>query len=77
MAQDLVFEFYPAHQIDVTMIKNAAVNLEYKLVHEFTIGSHTLFIGEILNGSFNPEIEPLAYFKGKYWELNSPLKKKG
>ncbi len=75
IAEDLGFEFFKAKKINILMVKNATVNLECKLIREIPLGSHTMFIGEIIEGAFNSEIEPLAYYKGRYWELNSTLKK--
>ncbi|MBI2139323.1 flavin reductase family protein [Candidatus Woesearchaeota archaeon] len=73
--KELGFEFYPGKKIDVPMVKNAALAVECKLVETLKPGTHTIFIGEVLNAENNPEQEPLAYHKGRYWKLAEPISK--
>ena len=75
IAEELGFKFYNAKQINTLMVQDASVNLECKLLQEIILGDHTLFVGEVLEGSFNSEEKPLAYHHGKYWNMTSTLEK--
>ena len=75
VAEELGFKFYPAKNIGTMMVQGASVNLECKLFQEIPLGDHTLFVGEVLEGSLNPEEKPLSYHSGKYWEMTSTLEK--
>lgn len=75
VAETMGFKFSPAKNINVIMPDGAAVNLECKLFNEITLGDHTLFVGEVINGSVNLEEKPLAYHWGRYWEMVSTLEK--
>lgn len=72
--EELGFKFYKAKNIKTLMVEGAAMNAECKLVKTINIGSHTIFIGEVLEASKNDK-EPLAYHKGKYWKLTETLPK--
>ncbi len=73
--KELGFEFYKANKINTLMVKDAVLNIECKLVKEINIGDHTIFIGEVLDITFNKNKEPLAYHKGKYWIMNKNVEK--
>ena len=75
IAQELGFMFSPAKKIQVLMVEGAAVQLECKLYQEISLGDHTLFVGEVIEGSFIFEEKPLAYHTGKYWDMTSTLEK--
>jgi len=75
IAEELGFKFSPAKNINVMIIEGASVNLECKLHQEIPLGDHTLFVGEVIAGSFNPEEKTLAYHAGKYWNMTSTLDK--
>ncbi len=75
VAEELGFKFYPAKKIQLLMVQDAAVNLECKLFQEIPLGDHTLFVGEVIEGSLLPEEKPLAYHLGKYWDMTSTLDK--
>ena len=75
IAEELGFKFSSAKNINVMMIEGASVNLECKLHQEIPLGDHTLFVGEVIAGSFNPEEKPLGYHHGKYWDMTSTLEK--
>ena len=72
---ELGFEFYKAKQIDVLMVKGGSVNIECKLSKEIPLGDHTTFICEVVEASNNPEKEPLAYYQGKYFIMNTKVVK--
>ncbi len=69
VAEKLGFKFSPAKSINVMMPEGSAVNLECKLFSEIALGDHTLFVGEVIEGSVNPQEKPLAYHSGRYWDM--------
>ena len=75
IAEELGFKFSPAKNINAMMIEGASVNLECKLHQEILLGDHTFFVGEVIEGGFNPEAKPLAYHAGKYFDMTSTLEK--
>lgn len=52
----------------IPVLKNAIVNLECRLVNDFTAGDHTIFIGEIERTHIN-EGKPLVYYQGNYRKI--------
>ena len=70
--EELGFSFYPARTIKSFMVRGAALNAECKLVKTLNIGSHTIFIGEVLEASKNRK-ESLVYSKGEFWKLSDRL----
>jgi len=34
-----------------------------------------MFVGEVVDASNNPHKEPLAYYNGKYWIMNTNVQK--
>lgn len=75
VAEELGFTFSPAQTINVLMCDGAAANLECKLFREISLGDHTLFVGEVVEGNFNATVRPLAHHAGKYWDMTSMLEK--
>lgn len=75
IAEELGFMFSPAKKINVVLVKGSSVQLECKLYQEIQLGDHTLFIGEVIEGNYDPEEKPLAYHTGKYWDMTTPLEK--
>jgi len=73
--KELGFEFYKANKIKAPMIKDSAMNAECKLVNEFSLGDHTMFVGEVVDAFNNPNKEPLAYHNGIYWIMNTNVQK--
>jgi len=72
--EKLGFESYAGKKINVPMLKGAALNVELKLVNEIPLGSHTLFVGEVVEVNADSE-EPLAYHGGKFWKLTEQIEK--
>ena len=72
--EELGFKFYKAKKIKALMVKDAVLNIECKLVQEIQLGTHTMFVGEIMEASINSTKTPVAYHKGKYGkvEFNIP-----
>ena len=73
--KELGFEFYKANKIKAPMIKDTAMNAECKLLHEISLGDHTMFVGEVVDVSTNSNKEPLVYHNGKYWIMNTNVAK--
>ena len=73
--QDLGFKLYEGRKIKALMVEGAAMNAECKLVKTVEMGSHTIFIGEVLEASATKGKEPLAYHKGKYWKMTETIEK--
>lgn len=68
-------EFYPAKQINVPMIRGAAMNAECRLVQALPLGDHIAFVGEVIEISADEHAKPLVYHNGKYWTLGAPVQK--
>ena len=73
--KELGFKFYTAKKIKTLMVEGAVLNIECKLFKEIPLGDHTMFVGEIMDVSFNKDKEPLAYHKGKYWIMDKLIEK--
>jgi flavin reductase (DIM6/NTAB) family NADH-FMN oxidoreductase RutF len=73
--KEIGFEFYEAKKIKAPMAKGAAVNIECKLLRAIPLGDRTMFVGEVVGASNNPDKEPLAYHKGKYSTINTNVVK--
>lgn len=72
--QELGFKFFPAKNINTLMVEGAALNAECKLFKEIQLGSHTMFVGEVVDVSATDKA-PLAYHQGKYWLLEKEVSK--
>ncbi len=72
--QEIGFSFYKGKKIRTLMVEGAAMNAECRLIKTLDIGSHTIFIGEVLEASASGK-EPLAYHKGKYWKMTTNIEK--
>ncbi len=73
--KELGFEFYQGKQIKTLMVNGAAMNAECRLVNEYSLGDHTMFVGEVVEASNNSDKEPLAYYNGRYWIMNTNVAK--
>ena len=73
----------PASQVASPLIAECPVNIECKLIHFLNLGSHTLFVGQILavhvdealldeSGSIDYS-QAIAYLGNEYWSLGQPL----
>jgi flavin reductase (DIM6/NTAB) family NADH-FMN oxidoreductase RutF len=79
----------PASQIQAPLIAECPVNIECKLTQTIPLGSHDLFIGEIVavhmdeelldeNGSIDySKAKAVAYVGNEYWSLRECLKTSG
>jgi len=73
--KELGFKFYNGKKIKALMVEGAALNVELKLIKTVEVGSHTMFIGEALEATPNPNKEPLAYHQNRYWKLGENISK--
>jgi len=64
--KELGYSFFPAKKIKTILVKDAALNIECKLIKKIKLGDHVMLIGEILE--VHPaKGETLVYYKDKYW----------
>ena len=73
--EELGFKFYKGKKIAAPMINGASVNIECVLSKEIPLGDHTTFIGEVVDALNNNDKEPLAYYGGNYFIMNTPVEK--
>lgn len=73
--EELGFEFYEGKQIKAEMVKYAAMNAECKVIQQIPLGDHTMFIGEVVEIDADPEIKPLVYHNGKFWNIGEHIEK--
>jgi len=78
----------PSQKIKVPLLKDCYAHLECTLVHQFSLGDHTFFVGKVLAVSSNTEafennllktesINPLYYIgANSYTTLNGKIKKR-
>ena len=50
-------------------LKDALATLDCRLVDEHEFKTHSIFIGEVREGRFREDVEPLLYFRGDFWDL--------
>lgn len=75
----------PASKVKVPLIKECPVNIECVVKSEIYLGSHQLFLGEIVAVDIDEEIlneegridytkaKPIIYNNGEYWKLGERL----
>ena len=71
--EKLGLQFTKAKKIKTLMVKGAALQAECKVIKEIPLGSHTLFIGEILEASQDSNKKPVGFHSRQLWELTTPL----
>jgi len=79
----------PADKVKSPLIKECPVNLECVVRHSLFLGSHQLFVGEVVALHVDEEhidkqgrwdvgsLRPMAYFSGEYWTLGKPVGRQG
>ncbi|MFW6134561.1 MAG: flavin reductase family protein [Elusimicrobiota bacterium] len=68
--KELKLETSPGKKVNLPIINEARVNFECKIVNKVKTGDHTVFIGEVISSSGNPEKNPLLNIGGyKYREF--------
>lgn len=83
------FTDIPSSKISSPMIKECPVNIECKLMNIVKLGSHDMFIGNVLAVHADAEIigpdgnidygkaDPLVYNQGEYWNLGKKIGRYG
>ncbi len=51
------------------ILTGALAVLECALLEKHDFSTHSIFVGRVLRGRFQPELSPLLYFRGDYWDL--------
>jgi flavin reductase (DIM6/NTAB) family NADH-FMN oxidoreductase RutF len=71
----------PAHKIRTPLIAECPVALECRVIHRLSLGTHDLFVGEVLAVQIEKEMltaqdhidyekaQPFAYAGGYYWQM--------
>ena len=56
-------------KVNVPLIEGCLANLECKVVAEYEVGDHTLFVGEIVAAHDGGRRDPLVYFERRYADI--------
>lgn len=71
--KELGFRFYTG-KTGLLMVEDAALNAECKVIKEIQLGDHMMVVGEVVEMKASNK-EPIAYHQGRYWILNTNVKK--
>jgi flavin reductase (DIM6/NTAB) family NADH-FMN oxidoreductase RutF len=58
-----------ADQVGVPLVEDCLANLECRVVADYEVGDHTLFVGEIVAAHGGDRWEPLARFDSRYADI--------
>ncbi len=53
------------------VLKGALASLDCELVDAHAFGTHSIFIGRVIDGRFRDDGEPLLYFRNDYWDIGA------
>lgn len=53
------------------VLERALASLDCEVLESHGFTTHSIFIGRVIAGTFRAEAEPLLYFRGDYWKLES------
>lgn len=79
----------PASQVASPLIAECPINIECQVIHSLELGSHTLFVGQVLAVHVEEELldergfidysraRAVAYLGNEYWSLGQPLASAG
>lgn len=73
--QALGHKFIMGKKIKTYLVDGAVLQLECKLVQHLALGSHTMFVGEVVEKKLDAGKQPLVYHSGKYWKLGEQIMK--
>ncbi|MDE1846210.1 MAG: flavin reductase [Candidatus Micrarchaeota archaeon] len=73
--KELGVEFYRASNINVLMVKGAAMNVECKVIKHEVIGDHIAIVGEVVNSSAEENVQPLLFHGTRYFKLGEHIAK--
>ncbi len=71
------FSTFSGTVIGAPLIDGCIMNLECRVIDEFTTGDHAEFVGEVVNAYYDEEKKPLVYHGGEYFGLGEHLRKPG
>lgn len=71
--KELGFKFLKGKRTDVLMVEGASLQLECKLAKKIKLGSHTMFVGEVIESYPVTGKQPLVYHNQKYWRLGENI----
>ncbi len=67
------FRTFPSRHIQAPLIDECISNFECRVIDEFKVGDHAAFIGEVLEGYYDPEKKPLVFHKGKFHKIGERI----
>ncbi|MDO8627769.1 MAG: flavin reductase family protein [Candidatus Diapherotrites archaeon] len=73
--EELGYKFHKGKKIGALMVEGAKANFECKLMQELTPGSHTIFIGEVVEATVDGKQKPIAYSEGQYGTVHFDITK--
>jgi flavin reductase (DIM6/NTAB) family NADH-FMN oxidoreductase RutF len=62
-------ETRPGDKVRMPLVEGCLANLECRVVAEYAVGDHTLFVGEIVAAHQGESWEPLVRFQSKYADI--------
>jgi len=72
----LGYEFVKGEKIDVLLLKDACLNIEALVEQSLDVGSHVMFIGNVVNAKIgNKNKKPLIYYAASYWRFGEKIEK--
>ena len=83
--EELGFTARPASAVAAPLIEECPVNIECVVRHQMTLGSHDLYLAEIVAVQYDEDVldsrghvktstlSPIAYVEGEYWSLRERI----
>jgi flavin reductase (DIM6/NTAB) family NADH-FMN oxidoreductase RutF len=83
--QETGFTPAPASVVRPPLVQECPINLECQVQHQLSLGTHDLFIAEVVAVHYDEELldahgrvktgelQPLAYMEGEYWSMGQRL----
>ena len=68
-----IFKTQEGKKVKAPLIMDSRAMLECKLIKHFTVGDHTLFLGEVVHFTCDKSKSPLILFDRKYYSLGEYL----
>ncbi len=68
---------YPAARIRAPMILGCVLNAECVVEQTVALGDYTGFVGRAVAVRMDPNLSPLVYHRGRYFEVGSPIARPG
>lgn len=71
--KELGFKFFKGKKINCLLVEGASMNVECKLKKAINLGTHTTYIGEVVEIYPISGKEPLIYKEGRYWKFGEQI----